>query len=661
MSDPWNIDELLQQPGSIKVAQQLNDWADSVRNQIARGDMMLGILSVEDVAKIPTAYERAAEYGLSIARLKLAWWHAMPEFGDQNMANAESVLEAAVDDEVDGATLELIKLRWFFMRESASEDKRVHTFQLAQSLGDQSDDGEVLYFLALLTTHGFGTSASPDVGFELQQQAADLGNTDAMFELYIHHANGLGTKPDKKLAFAACERAAEAGHHRAMYNLGAFNATGRGTSRDMRKAVEWYERAADAGILPQSLPNVGACELQQRATALKWIVNMRSNCLIRLTTVDWTSVKCESKSACEPLRTCSIKSLVWIAFLIDGDATAARISVLIVLGSESPDDCKKGFVEKSVATCRQYVENKSENKLQPEKLTGENNSVTLEVAELRTARINRFHLFSPDKQVRNKLGRLTMKLLSRRNLIIVVLALCTCILGYWYAPIHFAGSDPEIESLIDQLASTNSPPDFPGDPPHFYLEDFLANPGDWNSDAQRTVSKAYYELKSMGKDVFPYLIKHFGDNRYSHERSYSTFISHSVGDACQFLIDEQIDPRGISYKSRETPTGTTMGYAVQFEAYVKSKYGSYAAWWRNNRNLSLVEMRVDFCKWRINKEKQLGFVDDDQRNRMLETFDRMLENAKSRPDQMPLPPPDWYTVDAIVMDITMFRQNEIAK
>ena len=259
------------------------------------------------------------------------------------------------------------------------------------------------------------------------------------------------------------------------------------------------------------------------------------------------------------------------------------------------------------------------------------------------------------------LCRLTMKLLSKRNLIIIVVTLCACALGYWYAPIHFVGSNPKIESLINELASANSPPEFPGDPPQFYLDDFLESPGGWSPDAQRPVSEAYYELKSMGKDAFPHLIKHFGDKRYSHERSFSTFVSHTVGDACQFLIDEQIDLRGMSYKSRETPAGNAMGHEVLFEAYVKSKYGTYAAWWRNNRTLSLKEMRLDFCNWRINKEKRLGFIDDNQRNEMMDSFDRMLENAKSNPDKMALPPPDWYTIDAIVVEIKKFRQYETAK
>lgn len=151
------------------------------------------------------------------------------------------------------------------------------------------------------------------------------------------------------------------------------------------------------------------------------------------------------------------------------------------------------------------------------------------------------------------------------------------------------------------------------------------------------------------------------DDRYSHERSFSTFVSHTVGNACKFLIEEQIDPRGLSYKSRETPNGNVMGHDVLFEAYVESNYGSYAAWWRNNQNQTLLEMRVEFCNWRINKEKRIGFVDDEQKIGMLKSFDRMLNDAKKPPSEMPLLIPDWYTVDAIVIDSKMLKQYQLAK
>lgn len=248
MSDSSDIDALLQAPASLAVAEQLVAWADTTRTQIARGDMMLGILTIERATKIPIAYKTAAEQGLSSAWVTLAWWYAYPDFGEPDLSAAEEAMGTAVAANVDNAQLELARLRWFFQRETATEPEQQQAFQyVSESVASIPDNAEAVYLLALLTTHGFGVAASPEAGFELQQRAADLGNLDALFEIYVHYANGLGVPVDEERAFAACQRAAEAEHPRAMYNLGAFHATGRGTPRNMTEAVKWYERAADVG------------------------------------------------------------------------------------------------------------------------------------------------------------------------------------------------------------------------------------------------------------------------------------------------------------------------------------------------------------------------------------------------------------------------------
>lgn len=63
MSESLEIDVLLQSEPSPTVAEQLVAWADRTRKQIARGDMMLGILTIDDIAKIPVAYQTAAQQG----------------------------------------------------------------------------------------------------------------------------------------------------------------------------------------------------------------------------------------------------------------------------------------------------------------------------------------------------------------------------------------------------------------------------------------------------------------------------------------------------------------------------------------------------------------------------------------------------------------------
>jgi len=247
MTNPPDIDTLLQAEPSPSVARQLVEWATATRQRTARGDMMIGILTPSEVQKIPLAY-RAAAQGEPQAWVALAWWHANPQFGNPDLDAAEQALRAAMDAKVANAPLESAKIRWLFKRESATAKERKEAYQLVSGIVEADPkNAEGVYFLALLTTHGFGVAASASAGFTLQEKAANLGNADAMFELYIHYANGLGVAANEAAALDACRRAAEAGHPRAMYNLGAYNASGRGMPKNIPEAIRWYERAADAG------------------------------------------------------------------------------------------------------------------------------------------------------------------------------------------------------------------------------------------------------------------------------------------------------------------------------------------------------------------------------------------------------------------------------
>ena len=226
---------------------------------------------------------------------------------------------------------------------------------------------------------------------------------------------------------------------------------------------------------------------------------------------------------------------------------------------------------------------------------------------------------------------------------------------YWYLPINVVGWDSRVDGLINRLASANAPIEGISDW-SFDLRNFLDNnPGSWDPDAQKPVSDAYYELKSMGKEAFPYLIKHFDDDRYSHVKSSSVYYSVTVGDACQDLIDQQVGMGGVGYKWRDAPKGSDLEI-FDFENYVKSNYGSYAAWWRNNRTRTLPEMSIAYCNWRISQEERVGFVDDDQATSMRSSFKRLLSDAEKPPDEMPLPPPDWYTIDELVIEIQLREQ-----
>ena len=250
---PEGIDALLESKPTEAIGRSLMGWVEATKDRIARGDMAIGILSISEAQKVPEALSKAIDCGVEHAVLDLAWWYALPPFGESDPKRGDKILARAIQDGFTDACLRLVQLRWFFRRDESTEAERAEAFHLCRVLAKEPGrDGEALYFLGLLTCAGFGTPANAKAAVELQRRAADLGNTDAMFELYVHYSQGIGVTQDYRAAFEANKEAAEAGHPRALYNMGAFYATGQLVEKDMMKAAEWYEEAADKGN-PQAL------------------------------------------------------------------------------------------------------------------------------------------------------------------------------------------------------------------------------------------------------------------------------------------------------------------------------------------------------------------------------------------------------------------------
>lgn len=248
MNRDAELDQLLAADPTPENAKALLKWVEEVRGGMMRGDMMIGILSFDTVERIGEALEAAADRGVDEARLELGRWYADPDAGEADLELADATLERAHASGVEGAGAALVRHRWYFRREEASEAERAEAFCIASELAAESRfDGEIVHLLAHLTTHGFGIPADASHGLELQHKAAEMESDDAMFELYIHYSTGLGTEVDEVKALEWCRKAAEAEHSRAMYNMGAFHATGRGVDKDMKEAVRWYEAAADDG------------------------------------------------------------------------------------------------------------------------------------------------------------------------------------------------------------------------------------------------------------------------------------------------------------------------------------------------------------------------------------------------------------------------------
>ena len=246
-SSSSSLEALLAAPAGETNAEALWAWVAGVQERLLRGDLQLGLLAPAEVGQVPAALAKVAQV-MPEAWLDLADWHLSSLPGEPDVAAAQRALEAAVAAEVPTAVLRRLQLAWHHQRDSLSPAARRECFEQLRRLHEaEPQQAEVMNLLGYLTTAGFGTPADPAAGLAWHEQAAELLNSDAMFEIAIHHFNGLGTPQDPAAGLRATERAAKAGHARAMFNLGAFHAAGRFTPQDMAQALRWYEQAVEAG------------------------------------------------------------------------------------------------------------------------------------------------------------------------------------------------------------------------------------------------------------------------------------------------------------------------------------------------------------------------------------------------------------------------------
>jgi TPR repeat protein len=162
---------------------------------------------------------------------------------DELRTSTLDAFDAAATMRHRDAMMEFARRVYAARDDERAEQARAH---LRSALADDAT-GAAHVLLGWMTFTGFGGDADPAEAFRLQQLAADRGNADAMFELYVLLSTGRGTTRDDAAALDWCTKAADAGSARAMSNLGGFYATGNGVEKNEERAVYWYDKAAHAG------------------------------------------------------------------------------------------------------------------------------------------------------------------------------------------------------------------------------------------------------------------------------------------------------------------------------------------------------------------------------------------------------------------------------
>jgi TPR repeat protein len=117
----------------------------------------------------------------------------------------------------------------------------------SRALKGDDPEGAVRYLLGIMAYQGRGRPKDVAESLRLHLEAAERGNADAYFELFVYAMQGIG---DRSKAVLYLREAGQRNQPRACANLAALFATGQmpGISKDLTEAVRWYKRAADLGV-----------------------------------------------------------------------------------------------------------------------------------------------------------------------------------------------------------------------------------------------------------------------------------------------------------------------------------------------------------------------------------------------------------------------------
>ena len=133
----------------------------------------------------------------------------------------------------------------------------------------------------------------------LTQEAADLGDAEALCNLGVFYASGTGVERDPYKAFEMCLAAAEMGLSVAQSNVAHMFAQGSGTPQDYTRALHFWTLAANQNHTDAARTQ---CTISvsyiERASALQWTLRQRGNGLEEQRHLDTN----KPKKSCSPHR-----------------------------------------------------------------------------------------------------------------------------------------------------------------------------------------------------------------------------------------------------------------------------------------------------------------------------------------------------------------------
>jgi TPR repeat protein len=222
----------------------------ALAGRIDRGDMVIGILPVGAAEVVVAGLSAAGRAGSAAAWTTLGRCYLgvsgtllPPPAGEDADGQVETHVDRARQCFAEAATLGDRDGALLFARACADGPVQAQRAAREHLRAHAATDAEARYRLGLVEQW----LGDPAAAVEHHLWAAERGNADAAFELYVLYSTGDGVDRDDDTGRTWLVRAADLGQPRALYNVGAGHATGSGFPADLILAADYYRRAAEAG------------------------------------------------------------------------------------------------------------------------------------------------------------------------------------------------------------------------------------------------------------------------------------------------------------------------------------------------------------------------------------------------------------------------------
>ena len=137
----------------------------------------------------------------------------------------------------------------YYTGQYVTKDK-IQSFSWYKKAADLGDP-DAQYNVGIMYGNGDGIPKNYKLSFDMLKSSAESGNINALMSIANRYdAGSYGVNRDIERAFNLYSIAADIGYSEAQYNLGSMYEKGDGTKKNEDKSIEWYTKSAMNGYIP---------------------------------------------------------------------------------------------------------------------------------------------------------------------------------------------------------------------------------------------------------------------------------------------------------------------------------------------------------------------------------------------------------------------------